>query len=155
MRRLNLGCGGDRRADHVNLDLRAEVADVVADLRALPFPDEVFDDIRAIDVLEHFPASQTGTVMSEIGRITRSGSRLTVRVPNMMALAELIVSRSPKTNRAIRNIYGGHRWGPDGSWDAHHTGWTPEGIEGLLSEHGWRQIHNDERLNMNVEAERA
>lgn len=52
--RLNLGAGDDRREGYLNVDLRVETADLVADVRALPFAAGSADELLAHDVLEHF-----------------------------------------------------------------------------------------------------
>ena len=45
-----------------------------------PFPDDAFDRILAVDVIEHLP--DTCAVIEELWRISRPGARLTVRVPH-------------------------------------------------------------------------
>ena len=80
--RLNLGCGSDIRAGHVNLDVAAlPGVDVVHDLASLPypFPDDRFDHITAFNILEHLP--DTIGVLEELWRITRNGGEVHVRVP--------------------------------------------------------------------------
>jgi len=50
-----------------------------ADLRALPYPDEFFDVVYSVGVVEHFTA--VGDVLREQRRIVRSGGMLIVDVP--------------------------------------------------------------------------
>ena len=45
-----------------------------------PFPDNAFDLIRAMDVIEHL--TDTSKVVEELWRIARPGARMTVRVPH-------------------------------------------------------------------------
>jgi hypothetical protein len=81
-RRLNVGAGHDIRAGWVNLDV-AELpgTDVVHDLERTPwpFPDSAFEEIIAINVVEHL--SDTIRVMEELHRISAPGARVTIRVP--------------------------------------------------------------------------
>ena len=81
-RRLNVGAGHDIRPGWVNLDVaQLPGTDVVHDLEEMPwpFPDSAFDEIIAINVLEHL--SDTIRVMEELHRISAPGARLTIRVP--------------------------------------------------------------------------
>lgn len=153
--RLNLGCGDDRRDDHVNVDLREDVADVVCDVRKLEhWADESVEAILALDILEHLPPGDTAPTLEEWRRVLVPGGALTVRVPNMFQLCRFVAEGwSPEG--AILNIYGGHRFGPGGEWDHHCTGWTPDMLEALLRQRGFVVRSNDLGLNMTVEARRA
>lgn len=82
-RRLNVGCGHEARPGWVNLDLAPlPGVDVVHDLDnlPLPFPDQSFDEIECIDIIEHvhdFPG-----VMRELHRITAPGGRVLIHGPH-------------------------------------------------------------------------
>ena len=150
--RLNIAAGDDRRDGYLHVDLRPDVADVVATAEALPFRPDAVREILALNILEHFAAAKTHAVLREWHRVMASGGRLKVQVPNLAALAQAIVEdRSPAL--MIRNIYGGHRWGPDGSWDAHHTGWTPHLLRRALGDAGFTVVAADEGLNMTFDAD--
>lgn len=148
--RLNVGAGAKRLEGWVSLDLRRDVSDIVSDARSLPFADGVAEELLASDVLEHFPLSESYGLLTEWHRVLRPGGLLTVRVPNLLALSQLIVAGH--VDRAVVNIYGGHRFGPGGSWDSHHTGWTPQGLESLLQHAGFQLQSNDGEPNMTVKA---
>jgi SAM-dependent methyltransferase len=80
--KLNLGCGTDIRADHVNLDVAAlEGVDVVHDLNSLPLPfkDECFREILCLDVFEHVDYPP---LLKECHRILRPGGRIILEVPH-------------------------------------------------------------------------
>jgi SAM-dependent methyltransferase len=158
--RVNLGSGDDRRSGYVNVDLRPEVADVVCDVRTLPWADGEVDEILAEDILEHLPASETADVLAEWARVLRPGGLLTVKCPNMYQLARAIVAyadlgRLDTVTDLIRNVYGGHRYGPDGIWDQHHTGWVPAQLYVALNEAGFDVISDDGEMNNRVVARRV
>lgn len=155
--RLHIACGDTYLHDWVNIDLRDDcLTDLQADcLQPLPFPDGSVDEILASDFLEHVPPNRTDDVLADWRRVLRADGELTVRVPNMLAISEQIVHYSGDPGRCallIRNIYGGHRWGPDGSLDAHHQGWTPELLHRLLDRHGFQVFSTDHELNFTVHA---
>lgn len=152
---LNIGCGNVRQDDAVNVDLRPEVADVVADARALPFRDQSFQLVVASDVAEHFIVDDRDGLFTEWRRVITSDGLLRLRVPNLCKLAETILSADGEALYfAIRNVYGGHRWGPAGSWDCHHWGWTPTSIIEDFVRAGLAVVANDQADNMTIEARR-
>ncbi len=156
--KLNLGAGDDRRDGYVSVDLRPEVADVVCDVRKLEhWGDGEVDEILALDILEHFPGDQTNQILGEWVRVLRPGGTLTVRVPNLYRLAQTLVSRTDigrgdAVQVLITNIYGGHRYGPDGSLDTHHWGFVPASLHHALGTCGLEVISDDGALNNTVKA---
>jgi len=81
--KLNLGCGLKPIQDHVNLDVVASVnPDVVHDLGVFPYPfaDSRFDEIRALDVVEH--VADLPGMMREIWRISRPGAYVEFTTPH-------------------------------------------------------------------------
>lgn len=161
MVRLNLGCGDDRREGFVNVDLRSDVADVVCDVRKLEhWADASVDEIVAEDLLEHFPEHETVAILDEWARALRPGGLLTVKVPNLLGLAEAISAYTQAEKYGavaclIRNVYGGHRFGPDGAWDTHHTGWVPAQLHDVLTMAGFEVLSDDGALNNRVVARRV
>lgn len=90
-RRLNLGCGFDRREGYLNVDLQAfHEPDLIADVTRLPMlPDHFYEEIQAIDVLEHLPRISTEAVLKEWRRLLLPGGLLSLRVPSLEGLTEL------------------------------------------------------------------
>ena len=80
---LNLGSGKAYDRSAVNLDVTpATSPDVVHDLDVVPwpFPDDRFDRVAAIDVLEHL-RDPLGA-MNEIHRVSRAGSVVRIALPH-------------------------------------------------------------------------
>src|SRR5438445_664294 len=81
-RRLHIGCGRSKSEGSIGVDVTgASDADVLADLDHIPWPfaDESFDEVIAIDVLEHL--GKFLPVMGEIYRVLRPEGSVTIRVP--------------------------------------------------------------------------
>jgi SAM-dependent methyltransferase len=152
---LNVGCGEDLHSDAINIDLRP-VGDLVADVTDLPYQDGSVDELRALDVLEHFSEFDYPSVLTEWARVLKPGGRLIVRVPNLYALCVQIAARADRTEGVvidlIRNLMGGHKFGLNGELDTHHWNFTPATLAQALIDHGFRIDSNDQALNQRVEA---
>ncbi len=80
---LELGCGRLKTpgAIGVDINLDATAADVICDLnRALPFPDNTFHEVRAVQVIEHL--DNVMKAMAEMHRVTRSGGLIYIVTPH-------------------------------------------------------------------------
>lgn len=153
---MNLGSGDDRREGYVNVDLRADVADVVAHVHRLPFADSSILEILANDILEHFPQDSFQEVLREWRRVLKPGGFLQLRVPNIQHLARLIDLHHSDVfiYTLIENLYGAHRWGPGGSLDAHHWGWSPWSLHRDLVYVGFDVLTFDDEPNFTTLAAR-
>jgi len=60
---------------------------LVADVQAIPFPDESFDLVVSLETLEHVTDPALG--LAELVRVTRRGGRLIVTTPNYLSLLGL------------------------------------------------------------------
>ncbi|MCP4634075.1 MAG: methyltransferase domain-containing protein [candidate division Zixibacteria bacterium] len=82
MKILDLGCGDEKLPEALGLDVNhRSQADIIHDMNIFPypFPDQAFDGIRAVSVIEHL--DNILEVMEELHRITRTGGVLKITVP--------------------------------------------------------------------------
>lgn len=87
--RLNVGSGNRPLEGFVNVDVRElSSVDVVADVRALPFPDGSAVEIEASSLLEHF--RDPYAVLDELHRVLAPRGVLRVRVPSPWSQAGLL-----------------------------------------------------------------
>jgi SAM-dependent methyltransferase len=95
----------DDRLHITTCDIDAElVPDVVADIRALPFPEASFDVVCAFEVLEHLPWEESRKAVQELVRVSkgmllisvphrRTGFELALKFPFMRSLIHRDVVR--------------------------------------------------------------
>lgn len=82
-KKLNLGCGEDKKEGYVNVDFSPIVKpDVAHNLNQFPYPFEPnsFELIEAFHVLEHL--DKPFDVMKELHRVLKPGGTLHVKVPH-------------------------------------------------------------------------
>lgn len=79
--KLNLGSGDEPLPGYLNVDRRALPGrtDIQADVRRLPFPASIFDEIVADSVFEHLP--DPCPAIAEAARCLTPRGRLKARVP--------------------------------------------------------------------------
>lgn len=114
---LDLGCGRNKAPGSIGVDSNcdATAADVIADLNhALPFPDDSFDEVRAIHLIEH--VDDIVRAIAEIHRITRHGGRLCLVTPHY---TDSTSWRDP-THRWHLNTYSFRYWEARGFHNERH-----------------------------------
>jgi predicted SAM-dependent methyltransferase len=80
---LHLGCGGERKAGWVNIDLLGDPVDVAWNLaRSLPFDSSSVAAIFHEHLIEHLPLEAGDSFMQECFRVLRPGGILRVGVPD-------------------------------------------------------------------------
>ena len=103
VRRLNFGCGYDKRDGYVNVDsdpaCEPDVLLVNNDLS--PLLGEPFDEILALDVLEHIPRVQTLSVLLDWAELLGDGGRLVIKTSSIEGVARQLAA-----NPSFRQQYG-------------------------------------------------
>lgn len=77
MIKIHLGCGHIRLPDYVNIDIMAaKAADVIADLRRLPYDNSSVDLVYSCAAIEHFGRREWIDVLREWARVLKPGGML-------------------------------------------------------------------------------
>lgn len=127
---LNIGCGSNVCHDHVNVDIREDsLADIICDIRHLPFENERFDEILSTDVLEHISHRETYQTFQEWLRVLKKGGKIKLQVPNILVAFESIAKGDYGT--ALNVLYGAQ----DYPQNCHYMGFTPSYLRNFLEEH--------------------
>jgi predicted SAM-dependent methyltransferase len=90
---LNLGCGYDKRAGFLNVDVQSfHAPDVVADVTTLPLPSAGFALVVAQDILEHLERQRVPVALAEWARLLAPDGVLELRVPSLLDLLGLLAA---------------------------------------------------------------
>jgi len=126
--RLDLAAGHFRQKGWTSVDLadgyaseyeKSKHADVVADVRALPFPDNYADEARAIHIIEHFYAWEALDVVREWVRVLKPGGTLAIECPCLEKIFKLMEVPQVEPRYTYWALYGDprhkrpemcHRW---------------------------------------------
>jgi predicted SAM-dependent methyltransferase len=140
-RRINLGCGFDRRPGYLNIDFQQfHEPDLVADVRNLAMlPSAGYDEIVAQDVLEHLPRADALRTLKEWARLLRPGGVLLLRLPDLVGLLGLFVGRPGREDQEelVQCLFGTQAY--DG--DFHQNGFTEVLLRHYLHEAGFAAVH--------------
>jgi SAM-dependent methyltransferase len=139
-RRVNLGCGYDKRPGYLNVDLQDfHAPDLVGDVRSLPqLPSGYYDEVVAQDVLEHLARADGPAALAEWRRLLAPNGRLWLRVPDVRALLGWLAdSEDPDRHRDVMHyLFGTQAY--DG--DYHLAGYTDVMLCDELHRLGLRRI---------------
>jgi predicted SAM-dependent methyltransferase len=95
-RRLNIGCGHDKRAGYLNIDVDPACApDLLirgGDYSAIPF--NYFDEIVAKDVLEHIGRADTLSALLDWASWLKIGGTIEIETSSILGVAEMLRAKS-------------------------------------------------------------
>lgn len=141
-KKLNLGCGLNKKEGYVNVDLNDfHKPDLLCDVSMLTsLPDEYYQYILAEDILEHIPKNRCENTLLEWNRILTIDGILEIRVPDVMGIFNLLQEPGRQTleeqNCLLNNLFGTQNY--DG--DFHYNGFTEIVIRHLLKSTGFNII---------------
>ena len=119
VRVLDVGCGVNKFPGSIGIDRNPRTkADVIVELDRFPypFPDGVFDEVRAIHVIEH--VSDVIGTMEEFHRLLRSGGRVVLETPHYTDFS----SFCDPTHKWHLNSYSFRYFGEDNAGFGYYSG---------------------------------
>ncbi|WP_428153195.1 class I SAM-dependent methyltransferase [Brevundimonas sp.] len=124
-RKLNIGCGYDKREGYVNVDVdpacEPDILVSLADDSGIPR--QHFDEVLAHDVLEHIPRSATLSALLTWADYLKPGGKLVIQTSNVEGVIDMM-----RANPKFDHQFGmticmfGNQAHPG---DFHYTGFTP------------------------------
>lgn len=116
--KLDIGSGltlfepDDMSWRRLDLNPAAPLVDYICDaFGPLPMPDNEFEHIRAVDILEHVPYTRTDEVLAEWVRVLAPGGTMYCQVPSAGTIFQWYVADDPRLKingggRACTSLYG-------------------------------------------------
>ena len=138
-KKLNLGCGYDKRAGYLNVDLNDfHSPDVVANIIELnEFPSNSYQEIIAQDILEHVLRADVRRALFEWNRLLEMGGRIFIRTTWIQGLAALMEMPENQAILAqeglIQSLFGTQAY----NGDFHLTGFTEKMFRFYMWEAGF------------------
>lgn len=172
--KLELGSGYLPTDGFVHLDINPDAPGVDIVGNAYGLPDEVhdrapWDELRAVDVLEHISYRHTGHALSEWATLLRPGGRLYVQVPDADTIMRWYCASDPELKRRLPaglprsfllgaswRLLGGHSDGvyavgaDDFRWNAHYSLWSVESLTHALAQAGFRVESIERNIHPNL-----
>lgn len=134
--RLNLGAGKTKLDGYIAVDLNP-AADVVTNIKQLPFQDGSADEILAVHVLEHLYRWEVPAVLSEWLRVLKPGGVIALELPNILKVAHFILN-SPDQRLGLWGAYGDPVY--EEPLMVHRWGWSPAELSATLKEAGFTHV---------------
>ena len=130
--RLNFGCGYDKRAGYLNVDVDPACQPdlLIKDGDYSAIPHDHFEEIYARDVLEHFPRTQTLSVLLDWASWLKTGGTLFCETSSIIGLADLF---RRTTSFELHHGFTKCMFGNQAhAGDFHYTGFTEVTLKGYL-----------------------
>jgi len=138
--KLNLGCGNKKIEGFIGVDIKD--ADVVADIRKLPYEDNSVDEIMAIHVCEHFYRHEIFSVLEEWRRVLKPKGIMVLELPCLEKVLFHFENNSPE-NMTMWALYGQPETHKDGEPALHKWCWTRGHFRILLEKLGMKNIQSE------------
>lgn len=123
----------------INVDMRdmsnhekyKEADFIQCDVRTLPFEDNCFEVILASDIIEHFPANETTSILMEWARVLKPDGLLMFRTPDLEWMARRYLAEGDAKFISY-HIFGGQNY--DGNF--HYVIFDKKWLEQLCNQVG-------------------
>jgi predicted SAM-dependent methyltransferase len=140
--KLNLGCGSKKVEGFTGVDIKH--ADIVADIRHLPFPDESVDEIMAIHVCEHAYQHEIVAMIREWLRVLKPDGKMALELPCFDKVVKYIRENDVLDDRMVRwPLFGQPETHKDGEAAVHKYCWTRAEFKKMLEYAGCVNVSED------------
>lgn len=141
--KLHLGCGGHRLKGWINIDLHNKAADVIADAKVLPYPDNSADEIYSSHLIEHFHFKDGFVVLKEWYRVLKPGGHMALETPDLLASCRKFINATEEERIGLYGHFYAMPWEPG---NTHYFLYTPNQMRWTLETIGFDNIHQEPAL---------
>lgn len=145
MKRLEIGCGVKLHKGYEGLDIR-DIPGIKypgVDARRLPIEDNIYDEVFAYWLLEHFGWNELVAVLQEWRRVLKPGGVLKIITNNQAAHNRCLARGAITWKEWVRLTYGLRYKVEGGIVDCHKIGFTELLLGEFLRQAGFEDIRID------------
>lgn len=146
--------GGERPQFRPNMDIRPGPAvDIVHDLNEpFPQPDNTYDGVFSMYLIEHISWRKVRQFISETCRVIKPGGGVIIITANLLEQCRTLVNLQEWTDKYVCMLFGDQNYvGKDWTANAHHCGFSPEFAIRLFKEAGFLDVVVNPHPNCNTD----
>ena len=106
--RINIGCGKKFEPEYYNLDLYEDlIADKLMSAVNLDFEDNICQEVKAIQIIEHLSFFETIYALNEFFRVLQPNGKLIIEIPDLRKACQLYLKSNNEQKKIVLGwIYG-------------------------------------------------
>ena len=106
--RINIGCGKKFEPEYYNLDLYEPlIADKLMSAVNLDFEDNICEEVKAIQMIEHLSFFETIYALNEFFRVLQPNGKLIIEIPDLRKACQLYLKSNNEQKKIVLGwIYG-------------------------------------------------
>lgn len=149
--KLNLGCGNDIQDGYINIDFRQRKGVVDHDLtKPLPYKDGSVEEVRAMDIIEHFDKFKVMGIIKDWCRVISPGGLMIIKTPDIKNICERYYPKAKSGEitweKLSTIIHGGQNY----HGNFHEVSFSFEWLSDILSKHGMINFNKRDAGNQNM-----
>jgi len=145
-RKLNVGCGSKKIDGFEGADALDFGQEHVCDIRRLPMPDDAFDEVMGIHVIEHFVPGEAADALREWVRVLSPGGTIALECPDIRKACILMLTSLDGVQELPETLTHFAFWGDLRSGNErmlHRWGYSPQTLARLMRECGLTDIRQE------------
>jgi len=106
--RINVGCGKKFEAEYYNIDLYEDlIADKLMSAVNLDFEDNICEEVKAIQIIEHLSFFEAIYALNEFFRVLQLKGKLIIEIPDLMKACKFFLNSNDEQKKVVLGwIYG-------------------------------------------------
>lgn len=151
MIKLNLGCGDDIQTGYINLDFRERPGVTVHDLTEdLPYDDNSVDEVRAMDIVEHFNRFEVIDIIRDWCRVLKPSGLMTIKTPDVKNICERYYPQAKAGKITWERLSAIINGGQDYPGNFHEVTFSFEWLSEILSKYNMCNFNKVDAGNQNM-----
>jgi len=139
--KLNIGSGNRPFSGAINIDLYSDRADIRADARYLPFPDNSVDTLESHHLIEHLNYGDACQALQEWHRVLKPKGKIMVSCPDMKRVILHLVEKEFWNVPILWHGYMIKIYGSDEPGMRHVNGFCSQYLSVMLIDAGFKDVY--------------